>query len=104
MWLRSLLADDFTANSGGDWDAENSSSGHTFGGNRKRILTEIIPPIEEVLWAWTRDSSAFTRTDEKVKAYLNDLQRRAAETGTASEVELLTCFRSMWESLALELA
>ena len=48
MWLRSLLADDFTANSGGDWDAEDSSSGYTFGENRKNGLTEIIPPIEEV--------------------------------------------------------
>jgi hypothetical protein len=104
MWLRSLLADEFTANSGGDWDAEDSSLGHAYGGNRKNGLTEIIPPIEEVLRAWTRDSSAFTRTDEKVKAYLNDLQRRAAESGTVSEVELLTSFRSMWESLALELA
>jgi hypothetical protein len=74
MWLRSLLADDFTTNSGGDWDAEDSSLGHAFGGNRKNGLTEIIPPIEEVLRAWTRDSSAFTRTDEKVRAYLNDLQ------------------------------
>jgi len=104
MWLRSLLADDFTANAGGDWDEPDSSLGHAFHGNRKNGLTETIPPIEEVLRAWTRDSSAFTRTDEKVKAYLNDLQQRAAERGTVSEVELLSSFRSMWESLASELA
>jgi hypothetical protein len=104
MWIRSLLADDLTANSGSEWDAEDSSLGHASDGNRKNGLTEIVPSIEEVLRAWTRDSSAFTRTDEKVKAYLNDLQQRVAESGKASEIELLTSFRSMWESLASELA
>ncbi len=40
-----------------------------------------------------RDSSGFLAADEKVKAYLSELERRALEGGAAADVELLKTFR-----------
>ena len=48
-----------------------------------------MPTVEEILRSWARDSSAFVSADEKVKAYLKELERRADENGAAADVELL---------------
>ena len=62
-----------------------------------------MPTVEEILRAWARDSAAFRNADEKVRTYLSELERRAAETDAESDVKLLRTFRKTWETLAGEL-
>jgi hypothetical protein len=63
----------------------------------------FMPTVEEILRSWARDSSGFVSADEKVKAYLGELERRAHEGGVAADVELLKTFRQTWDTLASEL-
>jgi hypothetical protein len=62
-----------------------------------------MPTVEEILRSWARDSSAFVSADEKVNAYLKELERRADENRAVADMELLNKFRRNWETLALEL-
>jgi hypothetical protein len=59
--------------------------------------------VEEILRAWARDEAAFRAADEKVRAYLSDLERRAAENNQPADVELLQTFQKTWNTLAVEL-
>ena len=62
-----------------------------------------MPSVEEILRSWARDTSSFVNADEKVKAYLSELERRADDSGANQDADLLKKFRHTWESLALEL-
>ena len=103
LWLRSLLSDEPPRGGVGDWDEDDSKQGG--GSNHDRIRAEIglLPTVEEILRAWSRDASAFVSADEKVKSYLFELQRRAGEGGNTQDVELLQTFQRTWETLASEL-
>jgi hypothetical protein len=104
LWIRSLLADEPARAAGGDWDAEPRTP---VAAARKEELSAaeigILPTVEEILRSWARDSSAFAAADEKVKAYLKELERRAGESGVGAEAHLLNAFRQTWETLAKEL-
>lgn len=103
LWLRSMLADDAAQAAGGDWD-EGVHPPATSNMNDSRASdVGLMPTVEEILRSWARDSSAFDEADEKVKAYLNELERRAVENGAADDIELLKKFRNTWDTLASEL-
>jgi hypothetical protein len=102
-WLRSLLADRQVEAAGGDWDTDgDGSQGARPNGSHAADLASM-PTIEEILRAWARDSSAFKNADQKVKTYLSELERRAAEDEAAADVDLLRMFRKTWDTLAGEL-
>ncbi len=103
LWLRSLLAGEPAHAAGGDWDAEGAMPAGK--GINDRSITEValIPPVEEILRAWARDSSAFVSADEKVRAYLQELEHRARENGAVPDAEMLETFRRSWDLLAAEL-
>jgi hypothetical protein len=63
----------------------------------------IGPSVEEILRSWSRDPSSFAAADDKVEAYLGELERRADERGATSDAELLKAFRQIWDTLASEL-
>lgn len=56
-----------------------------------------------ILRSWARDSAAFAIADQKVKTYLDELERRANERESAVDVAMLKTFRNTWETLAREL-
>jgi hypothetical protein len=100
MWLRSLLADEPTDASGGDWDGETPDR-KTPGINERSAADDgVIPTVEEILRAWARDPSALVSTGEKVKSYLDEIERRAGEDGAAADVQLLQAFRRTWTTIA----
>ena len=103
MWLRSLLADEPARAAGGDWDAEPSAP--TGAGINDRIIPDVglMPTVEEILRSWARDSSAFVSADEKVQAYLQELERRAKENSANADVKLLQDFQRTWNTIASEL-
>src|SRR5207249_5785103 len=99
-WMRSLLTDGASDSGGGDWDSDGDPP---LGNSSKasRILDlSVMPTVEEILRAWARDSAAFRNADQKVRTYLSELERRAAETDAQSDAELLRTFRKTWEMLA----
>jgi hypothetical protein len=102
-WLRSLLADSPAEAAGGDWDADVSKLPKTSPSDSHAADLGSMPSIEEILRAWARDSAAFMSADQKVKAYLDELERRAMESSAASDVQLLKTFRQTWDTLASEL-
>jgi hypothetical protein len=102
-WLRSLLSDNAADYAGGDWDAEPSTKAKANPHDSRALDSGSMPTVEEILRSWTRDSSAFASANDKVKTYLKELERRADETGTVKDVELLKKFRQNWETLAREL-
>ncbi len=102
LWLRSMLADYSAGSGGGDWDGDDS-------GNGRKVMDPHAPPeegvgpsIEEILRSWSRDPSSFAAADDKVRSYMGELQRRAAETGATADFALLEAFRHTWDVLALE--
>jgi hypothetical protein len=103
LWLRSLLGDEPARAAGGDWDAGGPFSVATDNSKSRFADAGFIPTVEEILRSWARDSSAFVTADEKVKAYLTELERRAQEDGVTSDVDLLKAFRKTWNTLAMEL-
>jgi hypothetical protein len=103
LWLRSMLADEPARAAGGDWDAEAPISVTPAIKDQRFADVGFMPTVEEILRSWARDSSGFVTADEKVKAYLSELERRAHEGGVAADVELLKTFRQTWDALALEL-
>lgn len=102
-WLRSVLADTPAEGAGGDWDSDGDPSpGVTPNGAHSPDLG-AMPTIEEILHAWARNSAAFRNADQKVKTYLSELERRAAEKEAQSDADLLRTFRKTWDTLAGEL-
>jgi hypothetical protein len=103
LWLRSVLADEPARSGGGDWDSEPTPP-HISGSNGRGALDYgLMPTVEEVLRAWANDASTFLSADEKVKAYLDELERLALEANATSDVDLLRTFRRTWNTLATEL-
>lgn len=102
-WLRSLLTDDPAHAAGGDWDAEVHTPATAAVNDSSAADIGLMPTVEEILRSWARDPSAFVNADEKVKAYLKELERRADENGAVADMKLLNKFRQNWETLALEL-
>jgi hypothetical protein len=102
-WLRSLLANSAVEAAGGDWDSDGSRSHDASPNGAKSADLASMPTIEEILRAWARDSLAFRNADQKVKTYLSELERRAAEQEAPSDVELLQTLRKTWDTVAGEL-
>lgn len=103
LWLRSMLADDAAQAAGGDWDEGVHPPATSNMNDSSNSDVGLMPTVEEILRSWARDSSAFDEANEKVKAYLNELERRAVENGAADDIELLRKFRNTWDTLASEL-
>jgi hypothetical protein len=103
LWLRSLLADSAVEAAGDDWDSDGSRSHDALPNGAKSAYLGSMPTIEEILRAWARDSLAFRNADQKVKTYLTELERRAAEQEAPSDVELLQTLRKTWDTVAGEL-
>jgi hypothetical protein len=103
QWLRSLLAGEPAHAAGGDWDAEVAMPAGKGASDRSTPEVALIPTVEEILRAWARDSSAFVSADEKVRAYLQELERRARKNGAFPDAEMLETFRRNWDTLAAEL-
>ena len=99
-WLRSLLADSPLEGAGGDWDSDGNQSQDASQNGSHAFDPGSMPTIEEILRAWARDSAAFSNADQKVKTYLSELERRAAEKEGSSDTDLLRTFRKTWETLA----
>jgi hypothetical protein len=103
LWLRSLLADSPGQDAGEDWDSDGDLAGNGPGTGTRLIDPASILTLEEILRAWARNATAFRNADQKIKTYLSELERRAADTGTQQDVHLLYRFRKTWEMLAGEL-
>jgi len=103
LWLRSMLADEPAGAGGGDWDGEVAPSGGASTGDPHASDEGVGPSVEEILRSWSRDPSSFVAADDKVRAYLSELLRRADETGAAADAALLKAFRHTWDTLASEL-
>jgi hypothetical protein len=103
LWVRSLLADEDTHPNDADWDDDGDGHGGKGGYADNRPETGLLPTVEEILRAWARDEAAFRAADEKVRAYLSDLERRAAENNQPADLELLQTFQKTWNTLATEL-
>lgn len=103
LWIRSLLADEPAHSSDTDWDddGEGRKGAGASGDNRPDL--GLLPSVEEILRAWARDADTFRSADEKVIAYLSELERRAAETNNPADVQLLQTFQETWNTLASEL-
>ena len=103
-WMRSMLTDGASDGEGGDWDSEENDSAKGKASKVSRAFEAwAMPTVEEILRAWARDSVAFKTADDKVRAYLSELERRAAETNAEADAKLLRTFRTTWETLAGEL-
>ena len=103
LWVRSLLADEATHPNDADWDDDGIGNSGTDGHAENRPESDLMPTVEEILRAWARDKDSFRNADEKVGAYLVDLEQRAAENNQSANVELLQTFRKTWNTLASEL-
>jgi hypothetical protein len=99
-WIRSLLADSPEEGAGGDWNSEAAPSTKTSPNGSNSASHSSLPTLEEVLRAWARDASAFRNADQKVQAYLSELERRANEKEVSSDIDLLRVFRQTWDTLA----
>jgi hypothetical protein len=102
LWLRSMLTDE-GASAGGGECAEGTSSGSVTTRDPGTFDDSVGPTIEEILRAWALNPSSFIAMDEKVKAYMGELQRRAYESGAVADSELLKAFHLTWNELAAEL-
>lgn len=102
-WLRSLLADSNIEGVGGDWDAQDRQLQVISSNGSHALDSGAMPTVEEILRAWARDATAFKTADQKVKAYLSELEHRAAETEAPADADLLRTFRKTWETLSGEL-
>jgi hypothetical protein len=103
LWLRSVLADEPAYAGGGDWDDDNGKHSDPRDGSRKPIDLGSLLTVEDILRAWARDRAAFAAVDEKVVAYLRDIESAAAQRGQADEARLLQTFQQTWNALATEL-
>lgn len=102
-WMRSMLTDAASDGGGGDWDSDDDPPKGKASRSSRALDVFAMPTVEEILRAWARDSAAFSNADEKVRTYLSELERRAAETNAEADAELLRTFRTTWERLAGEL-
>jgi len=103
LWLRSLLDEEAARTGGGDWDVDDDTRIIGTTPDWSKLEADLMPTVEEILRAWARDSSAFIAADEKVKAYLSELQQRARESEATADVKLLQTFQMTWNTLATEL-
>jgi hypothetical protein len=102
-WMRSMLTDATPDGGGGDWDSDDDPPKGKPPKRSRALDVGAMPTVEEILRAWARDSAAFRNADEKVRTYLSELERRAAETDAEADAEMLRTFRKTWETLAGEL-
>jgi hypothetical protein len=102
-WVRSILNNESARPAGGDWDKETTEQTGRGYNERSTPEASLIPTVEEILRAWARDSAAFAAADERVRAYLNELERRAKEDGVGDDLELLQKFKQTWSTLSVEL-
>lgn len=102
LWLRSILVDEPAPAGGGDWDGDGDGTDRVKTARSLSIEEDSAPTVEDILRSWARDPSAFRATDEKVKAYLHELERIAVANRRGEAVRL-QAFRQTWESLATEL-
>ena len=102
-WMRSMLTDTTSDGGGGDWDSDDDPPKGKAPKRSRALDADAMPTIEEILRAWARDAAAFRNADEKVRTYLSELERRAAEMDAESDARLLRTFRKTWETLAGEL-
>jgi hypothetical protein len=102
-WVRSMLNNEPARPSGGDWDTETTKQTRSDFNERITPDLTLMPTVEDILRAWARDSAAFATADEKVRAYLNELERRAKESGMDADLELLQKFEQTWSTLSAEL-
>jgi hypothetical protein len=100
LWMRSMLTDATSDNGGGDWDADDDPPKGKSARRSRALDASAMPTVEEILRAWARDAKAFRDADEKVRTYLSELERRAAENDAESDATLLRTFRKTWETLA----
>jgi hypothetical protein len=100
LWMRSMLTDATSDNGGGDWDADDDPPKGKSARRLRALDASAMPTVEEILRAWARDAKAFRDADEKVRTYLSELERRAAENDAESDATLLRTFRKTWETLA----
>jgi hypothetical protein len=99
-WLRSLLAERPIEDGGGDWDSGRETPNGSSKNGAQPSLLAAVPTVEEIMRAWARNADAFRNADGKVKTYLAELERRAAEQHADSDVELLEKFRKTWNTLS----
>jgi len=99
-WIRSLLEDSPVEGNGGDWNSENDPSLNASRNGFHASDHGASPSLEEILRAWARDPLAFRNADQKVKTYLTELERHAAEKEAPADIALLQTFRNMWDTLA----
>jgi hypothetical protein len=104
LWLRSVLHDRAAAPVDEEWDSERSGRSRSHTNSGAIMDPGLIPTVEEILGAWARDGTAFSDANDKVKQYLEDLEKRANETGRVQQANLLSKFRGMWATLAKELS
>ena len=102
-WMRSMLTDATSDGGGGDWDSDDDLPKGKTPKRSNALDADAMPTVEEILRAWARNAAAFRNADEKVRTYLSELERRAAETDAESDAKLLRTFRKTWETLAREL-
>ena len=102
-WMRSMLTEGRFDGGGGDWDSEDDSPSGKQSNHLSAHDAAAMPTVEEILRAWARDAAAFKNADEKVRTYLSELERRAAETDADADAGLLRTFRKTWETLAGQL-
>jgi len=97
------LADEADHPPDADWDDDGTGEGHPRRREADQSDAGLLPTIEEILRAWARDENSFRLADEKVGAYLTELETRAAENNQTKDVELLQTFRKTWNTLAQQL-
>jgi hypothetical protein len=102
-WMRSLLTDVTPDGGGRDWDSDDDPPKGKPSKRSRTLDADAVPTVEEILRAWARDAAAFKNANEKVRTYLCELERRAAETDAQLDAKLLRAFRETWETLAGEL-
>jgi len=103
LWLRSVLHDRVAAPADEEWDSDGRGRDSVHTEPMSMLESGLIPTVEEILGAWARNEAAFSDANDKVKQYLDDLEKRAKQTGKVEQVQLLSKFRAMWTTLAKEL-
>lgn len=99
-WLRSLLAERPMDDGGGDWDSGRGTSNESSQNGAHGPVLAAVPTVEEIMRAWARNADAFRNADAKVRTYLAELERRAAEQHAESDIQLLEKFRKTWNALS----
>ena len=59
LWMRSMLTDATSDNSGGDWDADDDPPKGKSARRSRALDASEMPTVEEILRIWARDAKAF---------------------------------------------